>query len=314
MVYGGDALAEPPPSSASLEHFSSPAVHCGGGDGTLAHPPSPTSGQDGKGAFGTPPQVIPGAPLASDDDAGMWGLLRSMKTFKEYKLLHRIKDGIRDCYTIGRYNTCDVVLTDKRVSGSHCVVYCDYSQSRMRVYVEDTSSNGTYINGLETKLNKHERTELRSGDEVHVIHPKLIVQPQDDVGPYLFINMRDRAMHDRKVLRALDPVARRASGGGRHIEDEYIIGEQLGSGMCGQVHRCFHRVTKQAFAVKVINTRKFLRNPGLSPTDLREEAEIMRTLNHVSYASCCFILYICFLTIACAFTSPSAQHRPSSGI
>jgi hypothetical protein len=31
----------------------------------------------------------------------------------------------------------------------------------------------------------------------------------------------------------------------------------------------------------VINTRKFLRNPGLSPTDLREEAEIMRTLNHV---------------------------------
>lgn len=247
----------------------------------MAHAPSPPSGRDGSSAIGFSPPFIGAASVAPDDDAEMWGLLRSMATFKEYKLLHRIKDGIRDCYTIGRNNTCDIILNDKRVSGNHCVVYCDYSQSRMRVYVEDTSSNGTYINGLETKLNKHERTELRSGDEVHVIHPKLVAQAQDDVGPYLFINMRDRAMHDRKVLPALDPVARRTSGGGRHIEDEYIIGEQLGSGMCGQVHRCFHRVTKQAFAVKVINTRKFLRNPGLSPTDLREEAEIMRTLNHV---------------------------------
>lgn len=47
-----------------------------------------------------------------------------------------------------------------------------------------------------------------------------------------------------------------------------------------KVHRCVHRKSKVQYAVKIINTRRFSLSPGLSTKELREEAEIMRNLNH----------------------------------
>lgn len=47
-----------------------------------------------------------------------------------------------------------------------------------------------------------------------------------------------------------------------------------------QVHRCVHKSSKVQYAVKIINTRRFSLSPGLSTRELREEAEIMRNLNH----------------------------------
>jgi serine/threonine protein kinase len=47
-----------------------------------------------------------------------------------------------------------------------------------------------------------------------------------------------------------------------HIEEKYIIGDQIGSGMSGQVYACINKVTSEHFAVKIIDTRKFSLNPG----------------------------------------------------
>ena len=65
-----------------------------------------------------------------------------------------------------------------------------------------------------------------------------------------------------------------------HIEDEYIIGDEIGSGMCGNVHECIHRSSGVHYAVKIIDTRKFTMSPGLSATELREEANMMLSLDH----------------------------------
>eukprot|EP01034_Spumella_vulgaris_P029003 gene29003-35975_t len=65
-----------------------------------------------------------------------------------------------------------------------------------------------------------------------------------------------------------------------HIEDHYIIGDQIGSGMSGQVYFCLHRATSAQCAVKVIDTRKFVLTPGLSVSDLMEEAAIIQQLDH----------------------------------
>ena len=55
--------------------------------------------------------------------------------------------------------------------------------------------------------------------------------------------------------------------------------------MCGQVCRCVHEKTKRLYAVKIIDTKKFGLSPGLSPKELREEAEMMRGLNHPNIIS-----------------------------
>ena len=47
-----------------------------------------------------------------------------------------------------------------------------------------------------------------------------------------------------------------------HIEDKYIIGDQIGSGMSGQVYFCVCKATREQYAVKIIDTRKFALSPG----------------------------------------------------
>lgn len=181
-------------------------------------------------------------PINLFEDDRLWGILRVLRTQTEHKLLHREKNGLKDHYVIGRSKGCDVVVLDKRVSSHHCSVYCDYSQATLRVFVEDNSSNGTFINGSWTKLNKKLRTELKSGDEIYLINPDLPAPVPDEAGPFLFINMRDRFAMQKKILHVSEAdKGREINAVGRHIEDEYIIGEQLGSGMCGQVCRMLCR-------------------------------------------------------------------------
>lgn len=50
--------------------------------------------------------------------------------------------------------------------------------------------------------------------------------------------------------------------------------------MCGTVHEAINKMTEERVAIKIIDTKKFALTPGLSPHDLREEAEMMKKLNH----------------------------------
>ena len=85
--------------------------------------------------------------IISVDDT--WGLLRkknSSGSDDEIKLLHRIDNqGRKDLYTIGRNRGCDIVIDDLRVSSFHCMIYCDYSQPKLRVFIEDSSGKLYYL-------------------------------------------------------------------------------------------------------------------------------------------------------------------------
>lgn len=206
-----------------------------------------------------------------------WGLLRR-KGGDEYSMTYRVKDQRRDTFVLGRNRSSDIFVDDSKVSSTHCLIYCDYSQARLRVFVEDTSANGTFVNDSLTRLTKGERLELKSGDEIFLTNPRNIDSKTDHKPPvFMFINLRERLVDQRMI--ALAP-----SIGGtnlcRHVEDFYIIGDQIGSGMCGQVHLCIHRETSAQCAVKIIDTKKFALTPGLSPKDLIEEANLMKILDH----------------------------------
>lgn len=234
-----------------------------------------------------------------------WGVLRRIVNGvqKDINLDHRIKNDLRDTYIIGRSRSCDITVEDKRVSSSHCKIYCDYSDVRLRVFVEDSSANGTFVNNSLTRITKGNRLELKSADEIFLINPRNMQTPADRMAAFTFINMRERLVANREIESAAVTMGQTANEKGTssskvisrsttnssaqypHIEDHYIIGEQLGSGMSGQVYFCMHRTTGMQCAVKIIDTRKFnLNNPikGLSVNDLMEEAIIIQQLDHVS--------------------------------
>lgn len=82
-------------------------------------------------------------------DPQVWGLLRQKGgEGKEYRLEHRIKNGIRDLYVIGRNPSCDIVIEDRCVSNKHCMIYCDYSEPKLRVFLEDCSCKYLFFHSL----------------------------------------------------------------------------------------------------------------------------------------------------------------------
>ena len=233
-----------------------------------------------------------------------WGILRKKHRIdEEIKLEYRFVDGIRDTYVLGRSRGCDIPVDNKRVSSKHCLIFCDYTQARMRVYLQDQSVNGTYINDAFTKLSKGEKIELRSGDEIYLLNPRCLLDAPDNLvlkeelysASFSFVNIRDRIAANREVIPAtglmeksvvsvLVSSSSSSSSKGRNIEDFYIIGDKIGSGMSGQVYFCIERATQRRCAVKEIDTRKVILTPGISIEDLKQEAKLMQQLKHVSYS------------------------------
>lgn len=238
-----------------------------------------------------------------------WGILRqhTSEGIVEVMLHYRMHEGRKDTYILGRSRNSDIPIPDRRVSSTHCAVYCDYTEPRMRVFLEDCSANGTYVNDALTKLSRGHRMELRSGDEIYLVNPRTLDISDLHFHPsvFTFINMRDRILATREIAAAPAATATRSfvnatatdannaasseiiSPGEPQIEDLYIIGDQIGSGMSGQVYLCVQRATGRRCAVKIIDTRKFSMTPGLAKEELLQEASLMQELKHVRVV--CFV-------------------------
>lgn len=73
----------------------------------------------------------------------MWAKLNS--------LTKRVKSGElkEETFTIGRTANNDLCIKDQRLSGKHCTLIRTIDEKgKMIVRLEDSSSNGTYHNGL----------------------------------------------------------------------------------------------------------------------------------------------------------------------
>lgn len=238
----------------------------------------------------------------------IWGLLRRLGgDHEEFELCHRVKDLKRDTYTLGRSSKCDITVADTWVSTNHCSIYCDYTQAKLRIFIEDSSANGTFINDSLTRLRKGERMELKSGDQIFLLNPRKVETEDKNFATFTYTNLRERLVAVREISVApsrmptvsqqLQPMQKQSPAQpiqslhgsaaapamdsqqaslhsslsssqssqryALHIEDKYIIGDQIGSGMSGQVYLCVNKRTHEHFAVKMIDTRKFTLTPGI---------------------------------------------------
>lgn len=223
-------------------------------------------------------QASDASPLRS----AVWGKLLCRATGAEHVFRHELSaaGGLDTStsarHTLGRDRGCSVYVADadRYVSKNHCVLSCAYSFGRLRVFVEDTSSNGTQVNDEEPRLRRACR-ELRSGDVLHLT-------PSKTACTFVFISAA-LAVAVPPVLPSTAPSVLSAGAGaasGRRVEDEYVIGERLGEGQCGAVHVCAHRASGARRAVKVIHASRLSMLAGQSIEALRAEAEILAGLDH----------------------------------
>jgi len=71
-----------------------------------------------------------------------------------------------DSFTIGRSDENDWAIPDPQrfLSGVHCRVHSEGDH----YYITDTSTNGVFLNGSETRLERNETVELSKGDKIRI--------------------------------------------------------------------------------------------------------------------------------------------------
>jgi serine/threonine-protein kinase Chk2 len=151
-----------------------------------------------------------------DQDPNIWGRLLSInKLFPSVNLLENE-------YSLGRGKKCDIALDSKDIQASK--YYLAYSSTHFKiirdpiknyVYIQDLSSNGTYVNG--EKIGKNKRHVLDNNAEIAL------------------------ASKAHRVYVYVDANASEDSSIPANVREKYIISKEIGRGAYGEVKLCFIR-------------------------------------------------------------------------
>ncbi|KJE92025.1 checkpoint and tumor suppressor protein 2 [Capsaspora owczarzaki ATCC 30864] len=168
-------------------------------------------------------------------------------------------DLIAASYVFGRHTSSDFLLKDPSASNTHCRIFqeMDDQGSSMLAFLEDLSSNGTFIN--DRKVGKGKRQVLNHGDEISVAHPKRKI--------YSFHDLSNAA--DRDTLTDCD-----------EINARFGLRKVLGRGASGEVKLAVDRATGEQFAVKIIPKSKA--NTPKQKESVLSEGRILSTISHPS--------------------------------
>nr|CAD7403649.1 unnamed protein product [Timema cristinae] len=151
---------------------------------------------------------------------------------------------MKDVYTVGR-DGCDILVPYDHadVSRKHFTI----TKKESLVYLEDSSTFGTFINGA--RSGKGKKATLKHNDRISLVRP------------------------EHKGFVYMDKSQRDAMNFPKDIMGKYAISRVLGKGAFGLVHLVFERKTSRRFAMKAI---KKMANTKYIET----EVKILRELDH----------------------------------
>nr|CAD7438313.1 unnamed protein product [Timema bartmani] len=151
---------------------------------------------------------------------------------------------MKDVYTVGR-DGCDILVPYDHadVSRKHFTI----TKRESLVYLEDSSTFGTFINGA--RSGKGKKATLKHNDRISLVRPEY------------------------KGFVYMDKSQRDAMNFPKDIKGKYAISRVLGKGAFGLVHLVFERKTSRRFAMKAI---KKMANTKYIET----EVKILRELDH----------------------------------
>ncbi|TIB04695.1 hypothetical protein E3P96_01526 [Wallemia ichthyophaga] len=221
------------------------------------------------------------ASMPNPDEPGYWGVLMPVgrRDLNSVTFLNE-----KPAYRFGRHpQENDIILNGKKISNNHCKVYQtgdydnaddgDQNASEIVVFIEDTSSNGTYINQI--RCGKGVQRRLMPGDEVSFGNPLSNAPGTLDDYRYIF---RPRP----KKAQSIDENA----GGG--VFAKYEIGAQIGKGSFASVKKAYERSSGIPRAVKQITKHRFAMNQKTLKM-FEREIGIIKILDHENIARFCDI-------------------------
>jgi hypothetical protein len=192
----------------------------------------------------------------------------------------------KDCYTIGRHRTADIVVDAAEVSNTHCRIYRRPDDGL--VLVEDVSLNGTRLNGR--RIPRDSPHPLSHQDQLSIKSVSGFCTLGFIMRFTLNYCLLDLIFHDLFHHPNSKP---------QLVDDYYLLDNVLGRGGHAIVRLAICRQTGERIACKVIERPRFLcaaaaKQHALLPADVREmrerqqwrsirqEVDILMQLNHVS--------------------------------
>ncbi|XP_053987689.1 serine/threonine-protein kinase Chk2-like [Hylaeus anthracinus] len=176
---------------------------------------------------------------------------------------------IRDVYTLGRSEKCDIPITENElkpkwlsvISKIHFRITREFINENNKdtvIYLEDLSQNGTFVN--KKKVGRGKKVVLESND--------IISLAQSHVSVYVFMSTIAFECNDLPV----------------ELRSKYAVSRKLGSGACGEVKLVFSKVGCKKFAMKTImklgDGTNGQRHPLNDPEKIMNEVRILKALKH----------------------------------
>eukprot|EP00128_Syssomonas_multiformis_P012683 Colp12_sorted_trinity150504_noHs@10962 len=182
---------------------------------------------------------------ASTLDAKIWGKLLPLDP--RFDLI----DLVKDSYLFGRNKAqCDFLYDGPQISNKHCMVYKKIADDEsITAFIEDLSSNGTFVNGI--KIGKGKTVVLNNNDEVSF------------------------ALKKNKVFMYHDQQA----SSGELLNDTYYVTKLLGAGNFAEVKLGISKHSGERFAIKILNKKKFVMQPAMRDSML-DEVNILKEVSH----------------------------------
>ncbi|KAJ2765586.1 serine/threonine protein kinase, partial [Coemansia nantahalensis] len=229
--------------------------------------------------------------LVNQVPSSVWGVLLSLSP-DDYKtvLLERTKPlasraggassspsrGVAKFgYHIGRHKSCDIRIQNAHISNRHCLIYRIEDEGgsgsavgaggHCQVYLEDMSSNGTFVNGR--RVGKNASVELRDGDEIQLVR----YQPGRGMAYFSdrFYVFQNLDLHRREPCL---------------FKQSYLLLDHLGKGAFAHVRVAVNRVTGERFAAKIIDRGRIpqLEKRQKLDENFRVETSILSRVRHPS--------------------------------
>ncbi|XP_076042811.1 serine/threonine-protein kinase Chk2-like [Oratosquilla oratoria] len=194
--------------------------------------------------------------VASPEKIGVWGRLLPLRgNIPSF-------DMMKDSYSFGRgctdYRINEDCMPGKlllAISKTHFIICREMMPSGPVVYVTDTSSNGTFING--ERVGKGKKQVLQSNDEISLALPHKKV--------YVF--------HDLTKTENYPSL----------VTGKYTITKVLGKGAFGEVRLAFTKGSCERYAVKIMQKKHFTVKGRLCLNQIdqmQNEVKLLQSVHH----------------------------------
>ena len=236
--------------------------------------------------------------LETDEGSRRWGSLLPHDGRDQYDLVRAT--------TFGRHpNQCDIVVTDNRVSATHCRITCEQDpsvESGHVIRLENMSQNKTFVLTSQKKLlrlNQGENRQLASGEQISLLNPKKFPDELLKTVTWTFLSIAGTSAAPTEAhgasataVSSFGEVSGDATGDGdfqlledaNHVSKYYDVrfSEEVGRGQYGIVYKAIERATGEPYACKVLDIRKA--ELAGSPIDMNE-VDVTKGVSHPNIIS-----------------------------